>query len=53
MAETLFMFFEENKSEDRRRVIKDFCFPCGINLIKQPGIDFIKRQLLKDKSQNQ
>ena len=53
MADTSFMYFEENKNDDRRRVIKDFCFPCGINLNTSPGIDFIKRQLIKDKSQNQ
>jgi len=33
MADTLFAFFEETKSDERKRVAKDFCFPCGINMI--------------------
>jgi len=32
MADTLFMYFEEEKSDERRRVVKDFCFPCGVGV---------------------
>lgn len=32
MADTLFMYFEENRNDERRRVLKDFCFPCGVSM---------------------
>jgi hypothetical protein len=31
-AETVFMFPGENRNCERRNVIKDFCFPNGIQL---------------------
>ena len=52
MAETLYMYFDQKIVDDRRRVIKDFCFPCGVSLSLQPSLDFLKRQLIKDKNSN-
>jgi len=26
------MYFEEKKGDERRRVVKDFCFPCGVSV---------------------
>ncbi|CDW91761.1 UNKNOWN [Stylonychia lemnae] len=53
MADTLFMYFEDKKTDERRRVVKDFCFPCGVSVTYQSSADFIRRQLEKDKKTQQ
>ena len=49
LPETLFMCPGENPKCERRNVIKDFCFPCGIPMQRQSTVDDIRRQLMKDR----
>lgn len=52
IAETLHMYPGENKQCERRKVVKDFCFPYGILMQTEIPIDSIKRQLDKDRKTN-
>ena len=50
MSETILNLFEELKNEERRRVVKDFCFPCGITVTPiTEGMDNLKKILYKNK----
>lgn len=48
MADTIYAFFEETKNDERKRVVKDFCFPCGIHLIPQNSFEDVKKVMIKD-----
>jgi hypothetical protein len=48
MADSLFLYYEEDRGNERKRVLKDFCFPCGVSMTPADDIDTVKKKMLKD-----